>query len=145
MTKRFVLIVAAAWVVCAAAAVANGILREATLEPRLGSPWAGAASVALLVGFVLLVAGLLARGPWAKASPRALWGAGFAWLGLTVAFEFLFGHYVMGASWAELLAAYDVRSGSLWVLVPATMLLAPRLARGAWRPRAGRAVTGAAR
>jgi hypothetical protein len=36
---------------------------------------------------------------------------GFMWLGLTVALEFLFFHYVMGHPWSRLLHDYNVFAG----------------------------------
>ena len=36
---------------------------------------------------------------------------GIAWVALTVAFEFLAGHYVFGNSWEKLLADYNVLRG----------------------------------
>jgi hypothetical protein len=53
---------------------------------------------------------------------------GALWVGLTVAFEFGFGHYVMGAPWEVLLADYDILRGRLWPLVLAANLVAPLLA-----------------
>jgi hypothetical protein len=52
---------------------------------------------------------------------------GLTWLALTVAFEFLFGHYVAGHSWRALLNDYDLLAGRLWVLVLAWLALAPYL------------------
>jgi hypothetical protein len=49
------------------------------------------------------------------------------WLGLTVAFEFLFGHFARGLSWKELLHDYDILSGRLWVLVLLWITVAPYL------------------
>jgi hypothetical protein len=42
---------------------------------------------------------------------------GLFWLVVTVAFEFVFGHFVMGHSWERLLHDYNVVEGRLWVLV----------------------------
>lgn len=70
------------------------------------------------------------------AAPRnaaAMWATGLYWMVATVAFEFLFGRYVAGNSWERLLADYDLTAGRVWVLVPLTLLLAPRLAL--WRLR----------
>jgi apolipoprotein N-acyltransferase len=52
---------------------------------------------------------------------------GLAWLALTVAFEFGFGHYAAGHSWSELLADYDPTSGRVWILIPLWVALAPYL------------------
>ena len=50
---------------------------------------------------------------------------GVFWTALTIAFEFGFGHYVMGHPWERLLADYNILAGRIWVLVLATMLLGP--------------------
>ena len=55
-----------------------------------------------------------------------LWGAAFSiplalfgliWLALTVVFEFLFGHYVVGHPWSRLLHDYNILQGRVWALV----------------------------
>lgn len=43
--------------------------------------------------------------------------AGLLWVALTLAFEFLFGHYVGGHSWEKLLSQYNLPAGNLWVLI----------------------------
>ena len=50
---------------------------------------------------------------------------GMLWLGLTVAFEFLFGHLVAGHSWSRLLQDYNLLAGRLWVLILLWITLAP--------------------
>ena len=60
-------------------------------------------------------------------SARQAWYIGLFWLALTVAFEFLFFHYVGGHSWAELLANYDIASGRLWPLILLWVTVAPYL------------------
>ena len=52
---------------------------------------------------------------------------GFAWLALTLVFEFGFGR-VRGKPWTELLADYNVLKGRIWVLVLVTTAMAPFLA-----------------
>jgi len=49
------------------------------------------------------------------------------WAALTVAFEFLFFHYLGGHSWAALLANYNVRQGRVWVFVVLWLAVAPFL------------------
>lgn len=64
--------------------------------------------------------------PWIRPGTlRDAWGVGILWLVLTLAFEFLAGHYLFGDSWAKLLAEYNVLQGRLWVTVPLTTLFAP--------------------
>jgi len=50
---------------------------------------------------------------------------GALWLTLTVAFEFGFGHYVMGHSWRYLLADYNILKGRLWSLVLLVTFVSP--------------------
>jgi len=44
---------------------------------------------------------------------------------LTVAFEFLFGHFVMGNPWEALLHDYNLVAGRVWVLVLTWIAVAP--------------------
>ena len=60
---------------------------------------------------------------------RAALEVGVAWLALTIAFEFGFGHYVAHSSWRDLLTDYDLRKGRLWPLVLAWIALGPAVVR----------------
>jgi hypothetical protein len=115
-----------AWLVLLVAMLANGFFRVLVVEPRLGEVLARPVATATGVAIVVVVAGAFVRRR-AHAGPVELLGVGVVWLLLTLAFEFLFGHYVAGASWEELLADYDVREGRLWPLVLLAVLLAPWL------------------
>ncbi len=52
---------------------------------------------------------------------------GLIWLVMTVAFEFLFGHYVAGHSWSRLLQDYNLFAGRVWSLVLLAVALLPYL------------------
>ena len=77
---------------------ANGAIRVLVLQPQVGE--ARARQIASLSGaaLVLLVSWLFVRGS-PEARPAQLWCVGVVWLIATVAFEFLFGHFVSGLSW----------------------------------------------
>ena len=62
---------------------------------------------------------------WRPGSSGQALAIGIIWLGLTVAFEFLFGHFARGFSWNELLHDYDILAGRLWVLVLVWVTVAP--------------------
>jgi hypothetical protein len=62
---------------------------------------------------------------WKLGSARQAIHIGLFWMALTMAFEFLFFHYVGGHSWAELLANYDIVHGRLWPLVLVWVAVAP--------------------
>jgi hypothetical protein len=123
----------AAWGGMALFGVANGVSR-ALYEKRLGERRAHQVSSATLVVALLPYAAAVER-RWPL--PTAGAGAGLAWVGLTVVFEFGFGHYVARQSWRALLADYDVAEGRLWPLVLAGVGTAPALGRAA-RLRAAR-------
>lgn len=117
----------AVWIALLIVAIVNGGLREAVLVPRLGTGPAHVVSTLLLSLFVIFLARVFLR--W-MAPPRAAdaFLIGVFWAALTVAFEFLAGHYVFGTAWAVLLADYNVLQGRIWVLVLVATLLAPLLA-----------------
>jgi hypothetical protein len=56
------------------------------------------------------------------------------WSSASVAFEFLFGHYVNRDSWSKLLHAYNLLDGRLWLVDVLGIAVAPAVAR-AWRIR----------
>lgn len=124
-----------AWIGIMLLAIANGAFRELMLTPRLAPRLAHQISTVLLCLLILLVAWLLT--PWmltlaaqtTSAQQAAdAWKIGALWLALTLAFEFLAGHYVFGNSWQKLLADYNVLQGRIWVFVPILTLISPRLA-----------------
>lgn len=114
------------WFSLLALMFANGAARVVVLEPRLGEGRARQVASLAGVALVFLVSGLLVR-----LTPHAtlgqLRGMGLAWLGGTLAFEFLFGHFVSGLSWRALLGDYDILRGRLWPLVALSVCLAPFL------------------
>ena len=128
-----------AWLVLLLAMMVNGTLRVLVLEPRLGGDLARQIASVSGMAIVLLLATFFV-GRLVDVGGRALFGVGALWLALTMAFEFLFGHYVSGASWESLLADYDLSRGRLWPLVLVTVLLAPWLVsreRGRRSPAGG--------
>jgi hypothetical protein len=56
---------------------------------------------------------------------RTLLSIGIFWVVLTIIFEFVFGHYVMGHSWQKLFADYNIFNGRLWILVLINNITAP--------------------
>jgi len=53
---------------------------------------------------------------------------GLMWLFLTISFEFLFGHFVIGHSWEKLLHDYNIFEGRIWLLVLVVTATSPWLA-----------------
>ena len=114
------------WLVLLVAMMGNGFFRGLVLQPRLGEDVARQAASLLGMCIILALTGPFVLRLGSPGSGQLL-GVGLLWLVLTVAFEFLLGHYVSGAPWATQLADYDLRRGRLWPLVLLTTLLAPWL------------------
>ncbi len=107
-------------------AIANGGAREAWLLAPLGEVAAHQASTLSAIGlFGAYIWWVMPRLRPASTAQAA--GIGGLWLLMTLAFEFLFGHFVAGQSWAALLANYDLTAGRLWPLIPAWVAIAPPL------------------
>jgi hypothetical protein len=110
-------------------AIVNGATRDGLMTPVIGDTVARAISSLTLSALILGVSALSIR--WmGTATTRDAWLIGFVWLGMTLAFEFLAGHYLFGKAWAELLADYDVTCGRIWIVVLMTTLVAPRWVMG---------------
>lgn len=103
------------WFVLAAVAIANGTLRQFVYGPWLSE--LSAHQLSTFTGIVLTAlaaAALHRRHP--IPAPRQALVIGAAWVAMTIAFEFGFGHYVAGHSWQKLLADYDLSAGRVWSL-----------------------------
>ena len=102
----------------------NGAVREVWLIPALGPKPGRALSTILLSGLVFLVSWLSIT--WiAPLTPRDALLVGALWLVLTLAFEFLVGHYVFHKPWSELTEDYHVLRGRIWPLVLLLVLFGP--------------------
>jgi hypothetical protein len=114
------------WMLMLVVASANGAVREALLIPVLGDIAGRAVSALLLCVLVLLLTYLTIR--WIHPrSGYATWIVGGLWVALTLAFEFLAGHFLFGNPWSRLLEDYNVFRGRIWILVLITIAVAPRL------------------
>lgn len=106
----------AVWLLMAVLAVVNGTVRNALITPLLGDYAGHVISTASFCILSFLVMWLLI--PWIDPKNRGqVWQIGVIWLGSTVAFEFIAGHYVFGNPWEKLLADYNVFRGRLWIAV----------------------------
>ena len=104
-------------------AVINGAAREMLYKASLGDLGAHQLStVTLLLLFSIYIWLVIRR--WPPASDRQAMLVGLLWLVLTLAFEFGFGRFG-GRSWSSLLQEYNVVAGTVWVLIPAWVAVAP--------------------
>jgi hypothetical protein len=96
-------------------AIANGILREKVLSPRIND-YALPVS-ALTLCLMIAIVSFFAIPALGQARTSAYIEMGYLWAALTVAFEFWMGRFLLHKPWSELLSAYDVSSGNLWLIV----------------------------
>lgn len=132
--------VLAVWLLLAIAMSANGIFRELVLRPGTGPVTADILSAILGIGIIVAITGWLLR-PSVRQPIAHLVRVSVLLVGLTVAFEFLFGHYVDRKSWSELAANYAFWRGRLWPLVLLTLALMP-FVWGRWTASPRSAETG---
>ena len=100
------------WFVFLVFAIINGALREGLLVRPFGTKMAHILSTINLSAVILAVG--MAAGPWIGYQSSAdAWAVGALWVSLTLAFEFLAGHYLFGKSWAILLDDYNVLQGRI--------------------------------
>jgi apolipoprotein N-acyltransferase len=111
-----------------ALAFANGTARAVGYQPLVGETAARQIATVTLLGLLGGYVWVLhRRAPLPDTGTAA--AVGGTWAVLTLGFEFGFGHYVLGTSWAELLADYDLGRGRIWVLVPIATAISPALVR----------------
>lgn len=122
MILRYVL----AWIPMMAIGIINGTLRVVTYGKVLSELRAHQVStitgVFLLGLYIWLIASF-----WTPNSLQQALLIGILWLSLTITFEFLFGHYIAGHSWSQLLRDYSLFAGRIWLLVLLWITIAPLL------------------
>jgi hypothetical protein len=113
-----------AWVPMVLIAIANGVVRQAWYGKYMSELRAHQLSTAigaLLLGIYIWA---VVRNWTPDSSLQAIW-IGLMWLGLTAAFEFVFGHYVAGQSWSRLFQDYNILAGRVWAILLLWVVLAP--------------------
>ncbi len=113
-----------AWLVMLLVSIVNGAVRDLTYGRHMSE--LAAHQLSTLAGVLLLglVIGWFVRRHPPSCSRQAL-TIGLGWVVMTLAFEFLFFHYVGGHPWSALLANYNVLAGRVWVAVPLWVAVGP--------------------
>jgi hypothetical protein len=115
-----------AWFPMVAIAIANGALRESWYGQHLTEP--AAHQISTLTAVVLFGAYIwFVVQFWSPTSKAQAIAIGLLWLVMTIAFEFLFGHFVAGHTWERLLHDYNLLAGRVWPLVLVWVAVAPYL------------------
>jgi hypothetical protein len=128
----------AVWLLLILAEILHGILRGVLLVPHAGE--FRSSQIGVFTGSLIILAIALTFVRWIGASRTSqLLGVGVLWLCLTLAFEFLFGRFVVGASWERLVSDYNVLEGGLLPIGMVILALSPWIAgklRGVVSPSA---------
>lgn len=115
------------WFLLVIVAILNGLFRNSFIEPKVGEYAAHIISTILLVCIILVVVSLFISRIKIDYTKTDLLLIGTIWLILSILFEFVFGHYVLGISWDTLLADYNILKGRIWSLVLLVEFISPLL------------------
>ena len=117
----------AVWLVLIVAEILHGIARGIFLVPHVGEFRSNQIGVFSGSIIILVIALIFVR--WIGASRTTdLLAVGVLWLALTLAFEILFGRFVVGASWERLWVDYNVLEGGLLPFGMLILMLSPLIA-----------------
>lgn len=112
------------WLVLIAIEVIHGTLRSIFLVPVVGD--FRSRQIGVFSGSILIFAVTYLLVPTLRTTEKKpLIQIGALWLVLTLAFEFSFGHFVFGRSWADLGSDYDIFHGGFLLLGMAVLMFAP--------------------
>lgn len=111
MVKKSIL----TWLSIIPLAILNGGLREAFLNPRLEESQSQIISGLILLSLIFVVS-LIFIPRIGKGTKKTYLKIGLLWVTLTVVFETVLG-LAMGNSFGELLKAYDITTGNLWLII----------------------------
>ena len=113
------------WSLIIPLAVLNGGFREMVLTPQLGESCAQPVSGIILLILIFIVS-LIFIPRIGSGSQKTYWKIGVLWITLTIMFEIIFG-LAAGNTTTELLKAYDVSTGNIWLLIVLFTGIAPWL------------------
>ena len=115
------------WLILVCAEIFHGILRAIVLVPIVGEFRSNQMGVFTGSAIILVIAYFTIR--WIGSNrPSELLLIGLLWLVLTVAFEVLFGRFVIGLSWERIGSDYNVLNGGLMPLGLLVLFFSPMVA-----------------
>lgn len=114
------------WFVIALLAIANGLFREKILLSVLGQSIALPVS-GILLSLIVFFVTYLSFSLFGKHNASTYVLIGLQWVVMTLLFEVLFGHYVMGSSWSDISQVFNPMKGDLFILVLLVSLFSPLL------------------
>ena len=112
------------WIPMTFIGILNGMLRQYGYSRFVGDLTAHQISTLTGIVFMGLYIWWL-TGVWKIESSGQALAVGLIWLGMTVVFEFVFGHYIVGHPWRKLFHDYNILEGRVWLLVLIWITVAP--------------------
>jgi len=107
-------------------AIINGTIRDFTYQKKICEHKGHQVSTITLLIFISLYCYFIFN-LWKLESETEAIIVGIIWLVLTLAFEFLFGHFVSKKEWKVLFKDYNILKGRLWILIPLWTAIVPYL------------------
>lgn len=124
--RRIVTRSLAIWLLIICAEILHGVLRAVLLVPMVGEFRSNQIGVFTGSVIILVIASFTIR--WVGANRTSeLLTVGFIWLLLTVAFEVLFGRFMMELTWERIAAGYNVIEGGLMPFGLLVLLFSPMI------------------
>jgi len=114
------------WFIIVILAIFNGAIREKLLTPNIGSSIALPLSGLLLSILIVLVA-FVTMPFFGSSESKTYIYIGVIWVLLTLSFEFLFGHYIAGKPWHEIIQVLNIKKGDLFIVALFVTLISPWL------------------
>ncbi len=111
MIKKSLLI----WLSIIPFAILNGALRQEILSPWLGETVAQPLSGIILCLLIFIISWIFIP-RIGKGDQKIYWKMGIVWIVSTIVFETILG-LATGNTCVELLQAYDITTGNIWLLV----------------------------
>ena len=127
MTVNLFLKAGIIWVIIALFAIMNGIFRENVLVSILGQLMAVSVS-GIMLSIIVFIVTYVFFPLIEKHHTLAYFFIGVQWVLMTLIFEFVFGHYVMGKPWSSIFQVFNIIEGNLFIIVLVVSLFSPILA-----------------
>ena len=115
---------AVSWIGLVGIGIFNGVLRVKGYRQFMSELTAHQLSTVIGLALFGVYIWVLTR-TWRIESSDQAFAIGAIWLVLTVVFEFIFGHYVIGHPWSKLFHDYNLLKGRVWVFVLIWTAIAP--------------------
>jgi len=115
------------WIGMLFLAMLNGIARDMLLTPAFGISIAQPTSGIILCVLIFIVS-YYSLAFIGATRVRGFLSVGLFWVCLTLVFEYLFAHYLLGMSWRQVNQIFNIQQGNLFSLALLVTAIGPLLA-----------------